>query len=268
MKTLKEILLAHIRYRSQIVRLAKSDLIKTYRGAVLGWLWAIVKPAITIFVYYFAFSVGLRTGRDVDGCPYFLWLITGMVPWFYISAMYTGGAYCIRKYSFLVTKIRFPVCTVPAIVGLSQMFVHVLSMAIVAVLFVVFGRPLPLQLLQLPLYWLLMMLLAMAWALFAGLLSVISKDFLQLVRSSNMALLWFSGIFYNVSNIGNPVLRRLLRLNPITILVDGFRDCFISGRWFWQNLPALRDFAVIYALLLAAAVWMYKRTARSIADIL
>ncbi len=65
MKTIIEIANEHIRWRYQIFNLAKSDLKKTYSGAALGWLWAIIKPLITILVYWFAFSVGLRQGRVV-----------------------------------------------------------------------------------------------------------------------------------------------------------------------------------------------------------
>lgn len=63
---LKEIIKDHITYKQQIFKLAKSDLIKTYRGAALGWAWAIIKPAVTIFVYWFAFEIGLRSGKPVN----------------------------------------------------------------------------------------------------------------------------------------------------------------------------------------------------------
>ena len=85
MKILKEIIRDHIQYRKQIFKLAKSDLIKTYRGSALGWSWAIIKPVVTIFVYWFAFSIGLRAGKDINGYPFFLWLIAGIVPWFYMG---------------------------------------------------------------------------------------------------------------------------------------------------------------------------------------
>ena len=55
MKNLVKIFKEHIEYRQQIVKLAKADLVKTYRGAALGWSWAIIKPTVTIFVYWFAF---------------------------------------------------------------------------------------------------------------------------------------------------------------------------------------------------------------------
>ena len=63
MDILKIICNEHLLYRKQIVRLAKSDLVKTYRGSALGWSWAFIKPMVTIFVYWFAFSYGIRCGR-------------------------------------------------------------------------------------------------------------------------------------------------------------------------------------------------------------
>ena len=115
MNTFKEILTDHFQYRNQLVKLAKADLKKTYSGSVLGWSWALIRPSILIFVFWFAFSVGLRKGGDVDGYPFFLWLIAGMIPWFYMRDMITGGAGSIRKYKYLVTKIKFPTSTIPTL---------------------------------------------------------------------------------------------------------------------------------------------------------
>ena len=66
LETLKNIIKSHIEYKQQIFKLAKSDLVKTYRGSALGWAWAFIKPTVTIFVYWFAFEIGLRRGGN-DG---------------------------------------------------------------------------------------------------------------------------------------------------------------------------------------------------------
>ena len=57
MSTFMEIIKDHLQYRHQIFKLAIADLKKTYRGAALGWMWAIIKPAVTIFVYWFTFEM-------------------------------------------------------------------------------------------------------------------------------------------------------------------------------------------------------------------
>ena len=54
-ETVGTIIRDHITYRKQIFKLAGSDLRRTYRASALGWAWAIIKPLVTIFVYWFAF---------------------------------------------------------------------------------------------------------------------------------------------------------------------------------------------------------------------
>ena len=130
MGTLRMILEEHRLYREQILLLAKSDLIKTYRGAALGWAWAVIKPMVTIFVFWFAFSVGLRSGKPVDGYPFFLWLLAGFLPWFYMQELIVGGAGCIRAYSHLVTKMKFPVSIIPTYYNISHMYTHFALIAI------------------------------------------------------------------------------------------------------------------------------------------
>ena len=116
MKDLIKIFKEHIDYRQQLVKLAKADIVKTYRGAALGWAWAVIKPAVTIFVYWFAVEIGLRVGKQVNGYPFFLWLIAGLIPWFYMNDMLTSGTESIRKNRHLVNKMKFPVATIPTFV--------------------------------------------------------------------------------------------------------------------------------------------------------
>ena len=115
-------------------------------------MWAIIKPTVTIFVYWFAFSIGLRIGKDVNGFPYFLWLIAGVVPWFYMSEMITAGTDCIRKYSYLVTKMKFPVSTIPTFVNISKFMIHLVLIYLVIIIFRLFGYTPDIYLLQLPFY--------------------------------------------------------------------------------------------------------------------
>ena len=188
MEILKEIIKEHYLYRKQIFKLAKSDLIKTYRGSALGWAWALIKPVVTIFVFWFAFSFGLRSGSDIDGYPFFLWLIAGFTPWFYMSEMITQGAGCIRKNRSMVTKMKFSVSVIPTFTSLSKLTIHVLLLVIVILIFLVFGYFPDKYLLQLPVYMLMMFVFFTVWALFSGMLSAMSKDFLNLVNAFTQAI--------------------------------------------------------------------------------
>ena len=151
-KELKQIIKDHIDYRQQILKLAKSDLIKTYRGSALGWSWAIIKPIVTIFVYWFTFEIGMRSGRPVNGFPYFLWLIAGLIPWFYMGDMISQGTDAIRKYSYLVTKMKFPVSTIPTFFSISKLIINLFLIVIMILIFAFMGYPADMYLLQLPFY--------------------------------------------------------------------------------------------------------------------
>ncbi len=268
MSTFIEILKDHWQYRQQIFKLSISDLKKTYRGAALGWAWAIIKPAVTIFVYWFAFEIGLRAGKDVNGFPFFLWLLSGLIPWFYMSNMITSGTDSIRRYSYLVTKMKFPISTIPTFVSISKFLVHMLLILITIGIFVLMGKMPTIYLLQLPFYMLLNIIFFTIFSLLSGLLASMSKDFANLVKSFVTAIFWLSGIVWNINTISIPWLKSLLMVNPVTFLVEGYRNCFINQVWFWEQPKRLMYFVIITLVMLILAVWTYKRLRKDIPDVL
>ncbi len=267
--TIKEIINDHKQYSKQIGKLAKSDLIKTYRGAALGWAWAIIKPTVTIFVYWFAFTIGLRATKTVSGnYPFFLWLIAGIVPWFYMNDMISAGTDCIRKYSYLVTKMKFPVSTIPTFVSISKMIVEVLLLSIVFIIFLMFGFKPDIYYLQIFFYLLLAFAFFTGWGLFASPIGAMSKDFSNLVKSFITAIFWLSGILWDAESIKILWLKKLLRLNPITYLCTGFRNCFVYKVWFWEQPKRLLYFLIALAIMWALGIWSYKKFRKEIPDVL
>lgn len=267
-ETLKLIIAEHKSYRPQIFMLAKSDLVKTYRGAALGWAWAVIKPTITLFVFWFAFSIGLRHGKPIAGYPFFLWLVAGFLPWFYMQELITGGARCIRKYKHLVTKMKFPISIIPTYVNISHIYVHFALLAITIVLFALFGHYPDIYLLQIPFYMLLMFAFFTVWSLFGGMLSAISKDFQNLVNAMSSAIFWMSGIIYNVDDIEWQWLRVALKFNPVTVIASGYRRAFIYKKWFWQDKVSIVCFLITFTLFAVGALWAYRKLRKEIPDVL
>ncbi len=268
MKIVAKIAKEHIEYFSQIIALTKTDLVKTYRGAALGWLWAIIKPMVTIFVYWFAFSIGLRMSSDVNGYPYFLWLLAGIIPWFYLSDMITTGASCMFKNSYLVTKMKFPVSIIPTFNNLSKLFVNLILVLITIVIFMVMGYMPTIYLLQLPIYIIFMFILMNAWSYFSSFISAMSKDFFNLVKASIAPVFWLSAILWNVDTIDIPWLKELLKLNPVTYIVNGFRNCFINQKWFFEDLYTTIAFVIILLIISLLGLWSYEKLRKEIPDII
>ena len=263
-----KIIKEHWQYKQQLLKLAKADLVKTYRGAALGWSWAIIKPAVTIFVYWFAFEIGLRKGNMIDGYPFFIWLIAGLIPWFYISDMLTTGIDTIRKYSYLVTKMKFPVSTIPTFVSISKISINIILIFIMLIIFCIFGYMPDLYWLQLIFFLILSFVFWTIWSLFASLISAISKDFGNLVKSFVTAVFWLSGILWNPNTIKIKWLKKILMLNPVTYLVSGFRNCLINKVWFWQQPKRLLYFIILTFIMLLLALWAYRKVRKDIPDVL
>ena len=268
MKTLIYIIKEHITWRSQIIKLAKADIIKTYSGAAFSWAWAFVKPLIMTMVLWFAFSIGLRLGHPVEGYPFILWLIAGLFPWFYMSDMISGGAGCIRKYSYLVTKMKFPVSTIPTFVGLSNIALHIVLILILIIIYTLSGYIPDIYLLQVPIYMFLMLMFFIVWGLFSSMLSAISKDFLNLVKAFNTAIFWLSGIMWDINEIPVPWLQKALMFNPVTFLATGYRNCFVYKVWIWEQPFAFGCFAIVFFVLILCAIWAYKKLIKDIPDVL
>lgn len=268
MSVLTEIIHEHKNYMEQTVKMARSDLVRTYRGSALGWSWALIKPVITIFIYWFAMSLGLRKGQPHGDYNYFLWLIFGMVPWFYISDMLHRGTECMRKYRYLITKIHYPVSTIPTFVSLSNLFVEFCLLSVVYILSLIMGHPPTLYHLQIIFYLFLTYAFFTSWSLFAAPISAISADFQNLVKSVVFAFLWISGIFFDVDTLENKTIAAILKVNPITYLVKGFREAFMSEAWFWEHPLRFGVFMAELLVMFLLGLWAYKRLRKDMPDVL
>ncbi len=268
LKTIKENTHDHIKYFSQILHLAKTDLVKTYRNAALGWIWAIVKPTVTIFAYWFAFSIGLRNNKPVNGFPFFLWLICGMIPWFYMQEMLTIGTESIKKYSYLVTKLKFPMCTIPTFVSFSKLFINVIMILICMLIFCLQGFTPNIYWIQIPLIIMLSFIFFTVFAQLSALIAAVSSDYANLIKSFVTAIFWLSGILWDAERITIPWLKELLFVNPITFLVTSFRDAFINKRWFFEQTDRLIVFLCLTIITYFLSIIAYKRLRKEIPDVI
>lgn len=265
---MKEILTEHKDNISKIFKLAAVDFTKSYRGAVLGWAWAIIKPVITIFVYWFTIEIGLRSGKDRSGYPSFLWIIASTISWFYIGSMITAGASSLRSYNYLVTKMKFPISIIHTIVNLSHFFLHVVLITIVIIIFRAWGYQLDFYILQVGIYMILSFIFLNIWSLLASTLSALSKDFLNLVKSINVFVFWMSGIFWEIDKISNVWARKILWLNPVAFLINGYRNCFINKVFIWEEPKKFFVFCGVLIILSILSFFVYKKYKKDIPDVL
>lgn len=256
-------------FAPQIMRMAWVDIQKEYKGAVFNWLWAIAKPLVYLLVYWFVLRFGMKAnamaGQKVDLFP---WLVTGLVVWFFCSDMINAGMGSIKKYSYLVTKMKFPVAAIPIFVTLSNLFMHLALLAVCLAYFIVRGDTFSITWIQLPFYTILMTLFFMMWSLFSAPLSVISKDFTQLIKAVVRILFWMSGIIWNIHRTSIDWLDDLLVYNPVTFFVESYRNVLLYHQWIWDDWRSLASFSIVFVVMSFLALRVYKRTRKEMADLL
>lgn len=220
--------------RKLIFNLSKNDFKSKFAGSYFGVIWAFVQPIITVFVYWFALEIGLRSGR-VHEYPFILWLMCGLVPWFFFSEALNSGTNALFEYSYLVKKVVFKIEILPIVKVISAIFVHFFFVAFI-VCFHVFYRYYPdFYTLQLLYYIVCMFVLTIAVTYITSSVVVFFQDMRQvIVIILNMGI-WVTPIMWDAASVSGVVDMVLKIINPVYYVVNGFRDALLAKVWFWER---------------------------------
>ncbi len=268
MKTLIELIKENIEHREQMWELAKVHQKRQFRGSDMGLLWAFAKPSMYIVVFYVAISIGFRSAKEIAGliCPYFVWLAIGMISFFYMRDMILNGANCFKKYGALIAKAKYPVGTLPTTAVLSYILIHFGMLVLGIAVCFIFGVWPSIYWLQVPFYMLLMLIMSFFWSVGTGIISVIYRDFYNFLQVINQMVFWLSAILFDVNSL-DPRIQTVFLFNPITYIVEGYRNAFCRHIWFWEEPLKLGCFMLVLAVMAAIAMLMYKKLAKRLPDL-
>lgn len=247
--------------------MAKVSLNKRYSGSLLGIFWGIVKPTLFIAVYWFAIAIGIRGGKPMEDVPYILWLIPGIVPWFFLADSLTIGGSSVRSNSHLVTKMVYPVATLPVSEVLSLFFVHLMMLALATAVFVFSGFGLTIYFVQILYYVFCALAFAIVTATLLSALTAVSRDIEHMVKSTITMLFWLSPILWSLDRIGTP-LRHIIMLNPIAYIALGYRNAFVTERWFFAQWEYMTYFWCFMLVLTLFSSFMFSTLQKEFADVL
>ena len=263
------ILRENLSFSKQIYKLSRSELIKKYKGAALGALWMFIRPSITILAFWFAIAIGIRGGSEIGGVPYIIYLIAGIIPWFFMNDLILDGARSLRSHKHFVTKMPFPVATIMTITGLSLLSVHIGMILVGYLILLMSGIEPSIYNLQIIFYYMPMMFIfftCLSWI--TAPLSAISKDFENLINSSRNLIFWLSGILWNPYTIENPVIRNLVMMNPVNYFANGYRNALINKQWFFETPFETGFFLSLLIVVGLGGASVFVRLRKTIPDVL
>jgi len=212
------------KYRNMLTSFVKKDLRTRYKGSFLGFLWTFVNPLMQLIVYSLIFPIVMRF--DIEN--YSVFLFVALVPWIYFSSALVGGCAQIFGQSGLVTKIYFPREIIPLAYAIGGLFNMVFAYLIIFPMMLFFGIPLTLNLLWLPVLFVIQCILCMGIALFVSAIYVYFRDLEHILSICAMALHFLTPIIYDISFLPERV-HTLVKVNPMTLLVLNYRDVVFNG---------------------------------------
>ncbi|GAE92462.1 teichoic acid translocation permease protein TagG [Gracilibacillus boraciitolerans JCM 21714] len=259
----KTIIMEQIQNKRLIYRMSRFEVRADYQSHYLGTLWQFLTPIIQIVIYWIVFGVGLRGGGSSIGeLPYIIWLLMGLIPWFFISPSMIQGSNSIHQKVSLVSKMNFPVSLLPTIKILSNSVQFIVLMLIFVVVLIINGVGISLFWIQLFYYFFCMFMFIFAFSLFSSTISMLIRDYQTFLSSTMRMLLYLSPILWDpTGDRVPPLLTNLLQLNPLYYIIDGIRNSFLGTAWFFDDLVYTSYFWVftITLLLIGAKLHIHFR---------
>lgn len=256
-----------IENRKLIWSLSKNDFKTRFAGSYLGIVWAFVQPVVTVLVYWFVFQVGLKAGRTND-YPFVVWLVAGLVPWFFFSEALNGGTNALIEYSYLVKKVVFKISILPIVKVMSAVFVNAFFILFTLVLCSCYGYTPSLYTIQIIYYLICNFLLVLGLSYFTAAIVVFFRDLTQIINILLQVGMWITPIMWDAEHMLSPKLLKIFKLNPVYYIVDGFRDSLLAGVGFWEKPMWTVYFWLFVIIVFSIGVSVFKRLRVHFADVL
>lgn len=251
---------------SFIWQFAIDDFKMKYAGSILGGAWAFLQPMITIVLYWFVFQLGFRS-QPVENFPFILWLVTGLVPWFFINEAVISATVSFVEYGYLVKKVLFNIKILPFVKILSTFFVQIALILFTIILFVIFGFYPQVYYIKIFVYLMYMFLLTAGFGYLSATIYVFFRDTIQIVNIIFQILFWTTPIVWDF-DIMPEAIRNILIYNPLYYIINGYRQIFIFHGKNIQSLGMVIYYWCAAILLFLVGRILFNRCKDHFADVL
>lgn len=253
-------------HRDLLMMFVTRDIVTVYKQTILGPVWFFVQPIMTTLIYIVVF--GKIANISTDGIPQQLFYLSGILMWNYFAECLNQTADTFVQNANLFGKVYFPRLIVP----LSKVLSGLIKFGIQLVLFlgvyayVLFRNPHvrpTLWLLLFPFFVLLMAAMGLAFGIIFTSLTTKYRDLKFLMQFGVQLLMYASPVIYPISMLSDN-LRRIMLLNPLAYVLEGFKYAFLgAGVHTWNGLAYVTLFT---AVILALGIVIFNKTEQNFMD--
>lgn len=255
-----------IEERKIIFSLAINDFKAKFTNSLLGVVWGFLLPLLIIMVLWYVFEIGLKSG-GVDNVPFMLFYVPAYISWNFFSDAFSTSCTCLIEYSYMVKKMKFRVSVLPIVKIISASFVHIFFIAVVIVIYLIYGHKPSIYNLQIIYYFVSMCVFLIGLGWLTSAMTVFSKDTANVVAVILQIGFWATPIIWSPSIMSETAMRTL-KLNPMYYICNGYRESFLEHKWFWENPQLTLYFWGITLVLFVVGANLFKRLRTQFADVI
>ncbi len=249
-------------YRELLYFFVWRDIKVRYKQTVLGAIWAIIQPFMTMIVFSLFFGGLIKVPSD--GVPYPIFAYTALIPWTFFSNGLSNAANSMVSNANMVKKIYFPRLLVPVASVITGLVDFALAFVVLLGMMFYFGIVPTLALTLLPLLVLMLLSVTLGMGLWLAAMNVQFRDIRYTLPFLTQFVMFATPVVYSSTIISNPVLRLLYALNPMAGIIEGFR-------WVLLGIapgPSILVSAIMAGLILVSGAFYFRRLERTFADML
>ena len=253
------------RYRELFIILAWRDISVRYKQTIIGIVWAILRPFLTMLVFTVIFGRVAKLPSD-GNAPYALMVFAAMLPWSLFSTSLSEASNSLIDNANLISKVYFPRLIVPTATLVTAFVDFLISFVILLGLMVYYQFAPGWNMLLLPLFTLLALFASLGPGLWITALNVKYRDFRYVIPFVVQFGLYISPVGFSSSVIPEK-WRLIYSLNPMVGVIDGFRWCILGGGSpiYW---PGFILSLVIVIFFIWLGVSRFRKMEKTFADLI
>ena len=248
-------------YRELIYFLAWRDVKVRYKQTLIGVVWVLLQPLAMVTIFWVIF--GRIVHMPVQDVPYPLYVLIALVPWQFFSRVVSESANSLITDQRLVTRVYFPRLVVPIATASAAFFDFTLAMCLLCLSMIWLGIMPGAAMVLFPVAIALLLTTALGVGFWLSALNVEYRDVMHAVPFLVQFWFFITPVVYAASSIPDS-WRWLFALNPMTVVVEGFRWCLLGITPADAHLSAVSA-AIALVSFFSGMVW-FRRRERTFVD--
>ena len=255
------------RYRDMFLLFVARNFRTAYKQTILGPLWFIITPVLSVIVYVTVF--GGIANIPTDGVPPMLFYLLGIAVWGYFASCVSATSNSFVSNADIFGKVYFPRIIMPLVAVTTNLLSFAIQLAIFAVLYIYYvatGTELVIhwQIVLFPLFVAMLAFMAVGFGMIFSSMTTKYRD-LQIMLAKIISLwVYITPVIYPLSMVSNEKLNLAMSLNPVTPVMEAIKYSLLGQgqiSWLWLGYSAL--FTLI---LLIIGLMLFNKVQKSFMD--